>query len=369
MAQADLKTEVAALTQDSNRLNLVEFWTAIRKLETTDPPPMGEPFVWHYDDVLPQLLRAATIVPVEEADRRAVVFRNPGLGGRIATTPSLYAAYSLYNPGERASVHRHTINAGRIGLAGNGGYTTVNGVKCMIDRGDLVLTPSWSWHDHGNDGTDVNVWFDILDAPLAFGLNTHFFDFDYREERNGGARNQRIQTAQCVIDSSTNPFRAAGVTPANTATPRDASRSRMVFYPYKETRRALDLLKSDGFDSFDGVSVRLTDPLTGEFAMRTIDCTVKLLPPEGRTQPTRQSAHSIYLVIEGDGYTEVGSQRLDWSENDVFVVPNWMWHHHVNRGREREAVLYAMSDEPLVRLIESWRKQGMTEDGAIVQLA
>jgi gentisate 1,2-dioxygenase len=253
-------------------------------------------------------------------------------------------------------------------LAGTGGYTTVDGLKCMIDRGDLVLTPTWSWHDHGNDGADQSVWFDILDAPLAFSLNTGFFDFDYREGDESGS-NQRIQSPQRVIDATTNPYRAAGVMPETLRLGAGGSQRRMVFYSYKETRRALDLMKADGYDPYDGVAIRLTDPLTGGFALRTIDYMVKLLPGGARTRPIRHSAHSIFLAIEGEGYTEVAGRRFDWKENDVLVVPNWMWHHHANHDRDREAVLYAMSDEPLVRSIEAWRRQGMTEDGSIVQFA
>jgi gentisate 1,2-dioxygenase len=128
------------------------------------------------------------------------------------------------------------------------------------------------------------------------------------------------------------------------------------------------VLKGDGFDPFKAASVRLIDPATGGFPMRTIDYTAKLLPGGARTQPVRHAAHSIFLVMEGRGYTEVADRRLDWVENDVFVVPNWMWHHHVNLDHQNPAVLYAMSDEPLVRMIEGWRRQGMTEDKAIVQL-
>jgi gentisate 1,2-dioxygenase len=367
MTQGDNRAQRAALTEEADKLHLVEFWTSIKQLEVTDPDRVGEPFVWHFEEVVPRLKRAAVIVPVEEADRRAVVFRNPGLGGRIATTPSLYAAYSLYNPGEQASVHRHSINAARIGLFGSGGYTTVDGIKYMVGRGDLVLTPNWSWHDHGNDGGEQSIWFDILDVPLVMSMNTRFFDFDYREEETPGVtRNRRIQSPRKVVDPATNPLRAAGVKPMTL--PRGEAASRVLFYSYAESRRSLALAAHDGCDPFDGVVVRLTNPATGGFAMSTIDCTLKLLPAGARTQPMRLSAHSIFLVMEGRGYTDVAGKRLDWQENDVFVVPNWMWHHHVNLAADGDAVLYAMSDEPLVRNIEGWRRQGRREDGAVVAL-
>ena len=136
----------------------------------------------------------------------------------------------------------------------------------------------------------------------------------------------------------------------------------------RTARRTLALIKADGFDPFEGVSVRLTNPATGGAAMPTIDYTIKLLPGGARTLPMRHSAHSIFLVVEGRGYTDVADKRLDWQENDVFVVPNWLWHHHVNLASERDAVLYAMSDEPLVRSVEGWRRQGRRADGTIAAL-
>ena len=367
MAQTDTRAERAALSEEADKLHLVEFWTSIRQLEVTDPDIVGEPHVWHFDDVLPRLKRAAVIVPVAEADRRAVVFRNPGLGGRIATTPSLYAAYSLYNPGEQATVHRHSINAARIGLFGAGGYTTVDGVKYLVRRGDLVLTPNWSWHDHGNDGGEQSIWFDILDVPLVMALNTRFFDFDYREADGVGvARNRRIQTPRKLVEPATNPLRAAGVRPLARGSRQDAGRP--LFFSYEESRRCLAMFADEAFDPFEGAAVRLGDPATGGFAMGTIDITLKLLPRGARTRPMRHAAHSIFLVMEGQGYTAVAGKRLDWRENDVFVVPNWMWHTHVNSASDREAVLYAMSDEPLIRNVEGWRRQGKGEDGGIVVL-
>jgi gentisate 1,2-dioxygenase len=364
MTQSD-QQELDALREDAQKLHLCEFWNEVRKLEIEDPPPVGTPHVWRFTEVEPRLQRAAVVVPLEEAERRAVVFRNPGLGGRIATTPNLYSAYSLYNPGEKATVHRHTPNAGRIGLFGNGGYTTVEGEKFMLRRGDLILTPNWTWHDHGNEGTDRNIWFDILDVPLMVGLNAMLFDFDYREG-DGQPPNRRIQTPHSVIDAANNVFAAGGVAPVSA--PGGAADKRMFYYRWDNTRDVLETIRKGPVDPFEGVSVRLTDPRTGASAMPTIDYKVKLLAPGAETRPIRHTAHGIFLVMEGRGYTQVGDVRLDWQENDVFVVPNWRWHHHVNLDAGRDAVIYEMSEMPLLRSIGCYRLQGRMDDGGVVTL-
>src|SRR3546814_15147545 len=72
----------------------------------------------------------------------------------------------------------------------------------------------------------------------------------------------------------------------------DLGPNRMFFYPWAQTRAALELARRDGADPYEGVSVRLSDPTTGRYAMPTIDYCAKLLPAGGRT-PDRKS------VVEG----------------------------------------------------------------------
>lgn len=41
-----------------------------------------------------------------------------------------------------------------------------------MEPGDFIITPAWTWHDHGHDGDDPMVWMDGLDIPIvaAFGV-------------------------------------------------------------------------------------------------------------------------------------------------------------------------------------------------------
>jgi gentisate 1,2-dioxygenase len=360
-------TQLDALSRRSGELHVAEFWRDLRGAgrPPTEPSPSCEAHLWRFDEVIPQLWEAAHLVPVEEAERRAVIFKNPGLDGRIATTPTMYAAYSLYNPGEHAPVHRHTINAGRIGLSGTGGYTTVNGIKCMLARGDLVLTPSWCWHDHGNDGAEPNIWFDILDAPLSNLLSYRFFDFDYREEAPGP--NVRIQTPKAVIAATSNPY-GSGSVQIEGGIADKLPPGHTIFFDYRQSRATLEAMKHVGVDAFEGVTARLVNGQTGGPATQTMEIRLRLLPGGGETRPVRHSAGTVFLVMEGRGHTIVGDRRLDWRENDVFVVPNWTWCRHVNDDPSNDAVFYAMSDEPLIRNVGGWRREGLAADGSRVPL-
>ncbi|HEY8692446.1 MAG TPA: cupin domain-containing protein, partial [Chloroflexota bacterium] len=136
---------------------------------TPQPRPKAIPHMWTaplIDRVVEQSARA---VPVGE-ERRAMQLFNPGLDGRWATTSTLVAAVQVLLPGEVARAHRHSPTALRFIMQGSGAYTKVDGERVYMEPGDLILTPSWAWHDHGNDGQEMVVWMDGLDIPLVGAL-------------------------------------------------------------------------------------------------------------------------------------------------------------------------------------------------------
>ena len=110
-----------------------------------------------------------------------LMLRNPGLGGEASITGSLFAGLQLIMPGEIAGTHRHSPCALRFIIEGEGAYTAINGEKAPMTVGDLILTPSMVWHDHGNTGKDPVVWLDGLDLPLVRFLGPMF-----AELYNGG---------------------------------------------------------------------------------------------------------------------------------------------------------------------------------------
>src|SRR5437667_11925299 len=156
---------------------------------------------WRWQEIGPYLDRIGEIArtaaqnaelsPIEFADRQQFLLINPGLGGRLQVASTIRCAVSIYNPGDVAPVHMHTPNASRTILSDNGGYTTIEGERCLASRGDLILTPNGTWHDHGNDGATTVVVPDILDFPLMEFLDCSWIDEDFPGERQGNARAQK----------------------------------------------------------------------------------------------------------------------------------------------------------------------------------
>ncbi len=366
--------ERAELTQAAAELNLMEFWEERAELELLRPRQSAQPCLWRWRDIEPRLRDAAEIVPLEEAERRALLFSNPGLKPRPFMTNTIFGAYSLYNPGERAPVHRHTPSASRMLLEGEGAYTTVEGEKCIMHRADLILTPNGTWHDHGNDGDGHIVWMDVLDLPLVENLNATVFEFDYAEaDPQSNTGEQVPRTAQTIAhadDHSQNLYGAGGLKPLFVDHERGrGNHSPMFVYRGALMRTQLDRLRDYDGSPYDGIIIEFCDPATGQSVMPTLSYTAQLLRPGEATLAHRHTANAIYCVIEGGGTTVVDGTTLEWSRNDAFCVPAWSWHSHVNGAGGDDAVLYSVTDSPTLKKLALYREEGKTDTGEVIRIA
>jgi len=319
-----------------------------------------------YLDRIAEIARAADVSPIEFADRQQFLLTNPGLGGRLQVAATIRCAVSIYLPGDVAPVHIHAPNASRTILSENGGYTTIEGERCLATRGDLILTPNGTWHDHGNDGNTPVVWADILDFPLLEFLDCNWIDEEFPGERAGNARAQK---AIHPDGYSTRLYGAGGMVPAFVSHQRGIGQRTSPVFHYRGAaiRDALTALRGEDGDPCEGVTLRFVNPATGASVFPTLDYSAQLLRPGEETRWKRETANVFYIVLDGGGTTEIGGESLDWEENDIFVVPNFLWRRHANRGG-KDAVLYAVGDRPLLEKIGQYRAQSRDPGGAVVQL-
>ena len=147
--------------------NLAPLWESLHNLVSRTPVSAAVPAHWDYDGVVrPYIMESGALITAKEAERRVLILENPGMPGQASITPSLYAGLQLILPGEVAPAHRHTQSALRFIVEGHGAYTAVDGERALMQPGDFVITPSWSWHDHGNETATPMVWLDGLDIPI-----------------------------------------------------------------------------------------------------------------------------------------------------------------------------------------------------------
>ncbi|HZU90420.1 MAG TPA: cupin domain-containing protein [Stellaceae bacterium] len=331
------------------------------------------PHLWRWREVSPyldriaEIARTAEVPPIEFAERQQFLLTNPGLGGRLQVSATMRCAVSIYNPGDVAPVHVHTPNASRTILSEAGGYTVIEGERVEAARGDLILTPNGTWHDHGNDGDSPVVWVDVLDFPLLEFLDCVWLDETYPGATGGNARAQTVIRPR---DYSQKLYGHGGIVPGFVSHRRGFGRGVAPMFRYRgvDVRATLDGLRGETGDPYEGITVDFVNPATGTAVFPTLGYSAQLLRPGEATRPKRETASRLYLVLAGRGHSEIGHRRFDWEANDIFVVPGFVWRRHVNDG-DADAVLYAVSDQPLFAKIGQYRAQGRLADGAVVELS
>ena len=342
-------TELEQFYAELKERQMGPLWAVLGRTLTAEPTRREVPHLWRWSEVRPQLLKAGALVTTAEAERRVLMFLNPGNPAQIGATATLYAAMQLILPGESARAHRHSPAALRFIVEGNGAYTCVDGEKVSMAPGDLVLTPPMVWHDHGNEGNEPVMWLDGLDIPLLLSLQCMFFE-EFAAATQPVVmpprRSERLH-GRCLF-----PGEGAG---DGTNTTRAAGRYSPVWrYGWSDAREALECLRrSSPADPFDGHLLRYANPATGGEVLPTLGCRLQLLERPTHTRAHRHTASAVYHVVEGRGYSLLDGVRFDWEQGDTFAVPIWCWHEHA--APETDAVLFALTDLPVLEAIGQHR--------------
>jgi len=323
--------------------NTAPLWEFLANLFPPEPRPACVPAVWNYDDdIRPLLLEAGRIISAREATRRVLILENPGIRGTSQITQSLYAGIQMILPGEIAPTHRHSASAIRFIIEGSGAYTAVDGERTTMHPGDFILTPSWTFHDHGNPGDQPCMWMDGLDFPLVNMMDAAFAE-TYPEEMQPVTKNEGDSLLRF----------GANMLPIEYQPQRQSS--PIFNYPYARTREALDGLHRNGpVHPCHGVKLQYVDPATGGYPMAAIAAFMQLLPAGFSGAPYKSTDSTIYSVVEGRGRTRVGETCLEWRERDIFVTPSW---YPVSHQSDSEAVLFSFSDRPAQKALGLWREQ------------
>ena len=296
----------APLIEALERSHLHPLWDRYKRITPVAPQPKDAPMHWRWRDVEPFTARAAEEVGIEDVERRALILANPAFGGDTVTTQNLIGAFTVLEPGDKAVPHRHTAAAIRFSTRAEGAVTIVNGRRCEMKEGDLVLTPPMCWHGHINQGAKRTVWFDAANMPAICALDASFFEPGTRQD-------ERFWE---VGSDGSSEYRFAG----------------------DEARRQLAgaARGKDGARTF-------RYSRNGAAVMPTLDLYLKQL--DARTRPSRSTWNSICLVVSGDGRSTIGEQRFEWSRHDVFTVPHWTWAAHEPRGASAE--LFIVTDRAI----------------------
>jgi gentisate 1,2-dioxygenase len=218
----------------------------------------------------------------------------------------------------------------RYVVEGKDTFTTVNGQRFLMEPGDLILTPNWTWHDHINESDGPMIWIDGLDVPFSRAMDVMFIEEHEKPQ----------QSVQRIFKTSSDSVAAQGGSPW--------------YYKWQEAEQELKQMTQRPAGADLVLDYKGKD---GGPTLPTIACGQHLLRPGEVTKSRRRTSSGIFHVMRGHGKTVVNDTVLEWKRGDFFVVPNWNWHRHENHSTDKDAVLFFMSDRPLLEPFGLFREE------------
>ncbi len=349
MTRQPATTVEADFHQRMHAAQMYGLWELASQM-TRHPEPQAIAYLWPASLLEAMVRESGEVVPVGE-ERRALQLFNPGLGGSWATTNTMIAAVQVLLPGEVARAHRHTPTAIRFIMEGEGAYTAVDGERVYMAPGDLILTPSWAWHDHGNETDTPVVWMDGLDIPLVQAMNAMFF--------------QMYEGPQVPLtkpsNASTHLYGHVSLSP--TWVKERPRSSPLLLYSWETTSRSLAALRDTAGDVYDDIALEYTHPQTGRALLPTMACWIQMLRPGARLKAHRHTGSAVYYVVEGVGETIIDGRRFAWGKGDILVLPSWALHEHANRSPRDAAILFSIQDRPVLEALGLYREEAFADNG------
>ncbi len=327
--------------------NMTPLWEVLDELVTQAPQDDAIPHMWKFNEIKKHIIDSGDLITAKEAERRVLILENPGLMGKSRITNTLYAGMQLVLPGEIAPNHRHTQSALRFIIEGEGAYTTVDGEKVIMKPGDFIITPNWSWHDHGNETNDYVIWLDGLDIPLVKFLNSSF------SEKSTLIKQSNTHSGNISLSRYSN-----GLIPDNYQANSLGSASPLFSYPYSKSKSALyGMLSKSNIDPYQGVKLKYVNPTNGSYAIPTIATFMQLFPRNFESLCYQSTESIVFNVVEGEGKSKINEKMFSWKAKDTFVAPSWSKIKHFS---EKDSIIFSFSDRPIQELLGLWREKKIT---------
>jgi gentisate 1,2-dioxygenase len=234
-------------------------------------------------------------------------------------------------------------------VEGEGAWTTVDGEKCPMARGDLILTPTGLWHEHGHDGTAPVVWLDVLDLPLVYFLEASYAIEGQRQAQTPG-RGDRAYTRGGVVPTPV--FGRAGK-----AYP-------LLRYPWAEAKAALQALAEDRPD-LEAVQITYVNPETGADAENILGFYALMLRPGQTLRLPARSPAQVFHVIEGGATVAVAAPtpaavpaRFTLAEADTCCAPGYTAVTLTNACADAPSFVFIADESPLHRKLGVYEERG-----------
>lgn len=186
-----------------------------------------------------------------------------------------------------------------------------------MHRGDFILTPTWCYHDHGNESAaSPMIWLDGLDLPQFQHFPVHFVQH-YEQPRYPAV---------------------------------DAPTSSIVF-PWSEMHAKLDA--APGAHAVARYTSK-EERKEGQEVSKIIGAQCERLDKGAKSEPIRETTSAVYHVIDGQGRSTVGDKVIEWIKGDTFTVPSWQRYTH---EADEKTYLYRFDDRPMITSLGFYRNE------------
>lgn len=344
--------ELEAYYKELETLGAGALWTVANDIEPWEPRTSSVPMLWKYENLRELVLKSSELVTPEQAGRRVVYLVNDKRKDVSAAVGWLYTGIQVTRPGESTSAHRHKASALRFIMEGDGGYTVVDGNKITFEVNDFVITPNSTWHEHGvAEGGKTCIWQDGLDIPLVNAL-----------EANDYAVYDGKQELKYPVNFSPLTYGGSGLLPADKVW--DKPYSPLFKYSWKNVYPSLlEAAQVNDGSPYDGILMHYSNPVTGGHVMQTMGASMQLLRAGEHTKAHQHTGSFVYQCAKGKGYSVINGKRYDWKERDIFCVPSWAVHEHVNLSETEDACLFSFNDLPVIESLGLYQERAYEENG------
>ena len=256
----------------------------------------------------------------------------------------VYMNTQILMPGERTEAHRNLRSETRLVVEAQPGAVFVCEFEAYpMERGDVVISPPWTYHDHWNEGPEPVIFVDGYDNGYNPNVNVN-------EKLPDGALYEPVTKAEGYSASAYGHVRTV-----SEGRPFPLPPMR---YPWSETRKALTAMRvsEEAADPYDGLLLMLASPVDNGPTLPTMAWQVQLLAARQKTLAHRHNTTTFYHVFEGEGLTDIEGERLEWHKGDIFGVPPWSWHHHENTF-SGDTILFSVDDWPAMKALGFYMKE------------
>ncbi len=294
---------------------------------------------WTWEGIYKGLMQSGKIVTV--GPNGMIGMRS--VTGIEARSFPIWMNAQILMPGERTQAHRNTRSETRLVCQAPRDAVFVCEFESFpMERGDVVISPSWTFHDHWNQGNEPALWVDGYDNGYNGGANLNErlpHDAPYQEIKKPEGYGVRTRGHARPL-SGGNPY------------PLPPMR-----YPWAETQAGLAALKEAGEeDPYEGIRLMLASPVDGGPTLPTIAWHVQSLSAGQKTLSHRHNSTTFYFAFEGEGAIVIEGERLEWHRGDIFAVPAWKW-HHLENSPTGETILFSIDDWPAMTKMGFYGKE------------